>query len=89
MQVSIISESIVIILIGFLLGVVLPTDGSFFSWKTGNVGVEEEGLAMAGVLNLCLGMSSGAKRDVLKGFGDAEWRSSPRHRPLKQGRLTV
>lgn len=54
-EVSVLSESMVIIVIGFLLGLILPTrGGSVFSWAVGAVGVEEEGLAMAGVLNLFL-----------------------------------
>ncbi|CAK9085375.1 Sodium/hydrogen exchanger 8 (Na(+)/H(+) exchanger 8) (NHE-8) (Solute carrier family 9 member 8) [Durusdinium trenchii] len=45
----------VIILIGYVLGIILPTrGGSVVSWAIGDVGVEEEGLAMAGVLNLFL-----------------------------------
>ncbi|CAK9031759.1 unnamed protein product [Durusdinium trenchii] len=54
-EVSFISESMVIILIGYVLGIILPTrGGSVVSWAIGDVGVEEEGLAMAGVLNLFL-----------------------------------
>lgn len=54
-QVSILSESMVIIVIGYLLGIILPTrGGSVISWAIGDVGVEAEGLAMAGVLNLFL-----------------------------------
>ena len=54
-QVSVLSESMVIIIIGYLLGVILPTHGgSVIAWAIGDVGVEEEGLAMAGVLNLFL-----------------------------------
>ena len=34
------------------------------------MGVEEEGLAMAGVLNLCLGSSNRARTEVLKGLKD-------------------
>ena len=44
-----------IIFIGFVLGLILPTGGgSVIAWAVGAVGVEEEGLAMAGVLNLFL-----------------------------------
>ena len=53
-QVSIISESSVIILVGFLLGTVLPTDGSILCWAMGTVDVETEGLVMASFLNLFL-----------------------------------
>ena len=54
-QVSVLSESMVIIIIGYLLGIILPTHGgSIIAWAIGDVGVEEEGLAMAGVLNLFL-----------------------------------
>lgn len=54
-QVSVLSESMVIIIIGYLLGIILPTrGGSIIAWAIGDVGVEEEGLAMAGVLNLFL-----------------------------------
>ena len=54
-QVSVLSESMVIIVIGYLLGIILPTHGgSVIAWAIGDVGVEEEGLAMAGVLNLFL-----------------------------------
>ncbi|CAE7656908.1 SLC9A8 [Symbiodinium pilosum] len=52
--VSIISESSVIILVGFLLGVILPTDGSILCWAMGNVDVNTEGLVMASILNLFL-----------------------------------
>ena len=52
---SVLSESMVIIIIGYLLGIILPTHGgSIIAWAIGDVGVEEEGLAMAGVLNLFL-----------------------------------
>lgn len=45
----------VIIILGYLLGIILPTrGGSVIAWAIGDVGVEEEGLAMAGVLNLFL-----------------------------------
>lgn len=53
-EVSIISESSVIILIGFLLGLALPTDGSVLCWAMGSVDVETEGLVMATFLNLFL-----------------------------------
>ncbi|CAE7273976.1 Sodium/hydrogen exchanger 8 [Symbiodinium microadriaticum] len=53
-EVSIISESSVIILVGFLLGTVLPTDGSILCWAMGTVDVETEGLVMASFLNLFL-----------------------------------
>lgn len=54
-EVSVLSESMVIIIIGYLLGIILPTHGgSIIAWAIGDVGVEEEGLAMAGVLNLFL-----------------------------------
>eukprot|EP00435_Cladocopium_sp_Y103_P017689 s2598_g4.t1 len=54
-EVSVLSESMVIIIIGYLLGIILPTHGgSVIAWAIGDVGVEEEGLAMAGVLNLFL-----------------------------------
>lgn len=44
-KVSFISESMVIILIGYVLGIILPTrGGSVVSWAIGDVGVEEEGL---------------------------------------------
>lgn len=54
-EVSVLSESMVIIILGYLLGIILPTrGGSVIAWAIGDVGVEEEGLAMAGVLNLFL-----------------------------------
>ena len=54
-EVSVLSESMLIIFIGFVLGLILPTrGGSVIAWAVGAVGVEEEGLAMAGVLNLFL-----------------------------------
>ncbi|CAE7033625.1 Slc9a8 [Symbiodinium natans] len=53
-EVSIVSESSVIILVGFLLGVILPTDGSILGWGMGTVDVETEGLLMATFLNLFL-----------------------------------
>jgi len=55
-EVSIISESSVIILVGYLLGIVLPTHGSIMGdWaKIGNVDVDTEGLVMAAFLNLFL-----------------------------------
>ena len=43
-----------IILVGFLLGVILPTDGSILCWAMGNVDVNTEGLVMASILNLFL-----------------------------------
>ena len=43
-----------IILVGFLLGVILPTDGSILGWGMGTVDVETEGLLMATFLNLFL-----------------------------------
>ncbi|CAJ1335681.1 unnamed protein product [Effrenium voratum] len=53
-EVSIFSESMLIICIGYLLGKLLPTNGSILGWAVSDVGVEEEGLAMAGILNLFL-----------------------------------
>jgi len=54
-DVSVISESVVVIALGFALGKILPTNGgTFIRWHLTNMNIEDEGFINGAILNLFL-----------------------------------